>query len=518
MRTNCVTRATWFAALALGTAAGAQDEVAPNPAKDTRSDPKESVLLVQVLGALSEDLCDGLETRIEGQLADSGYRNLVLQIDTPGGDLVASAKLARYVHDLRTRKPKVFTIAYVPSQGHAIGAGMLLAFACEAFEMGEGSTVAGVAVGSAAAARKAAERDERTRSVIRDDLLRYAREHGFPEALVEKLVYPDGVVFRVKEKQPSGNIVTRYLEGAKHDANASYVEQVPVSPHGQLLALREGDAKSFGFIHRVIPTFESLKEHHKLYGNVMDTEAYERNPAILTTDSAFVRFLNHTITRFALILIGALFLVLEIKFTGTVLPGLTGLFAFFLYFLGGYLAGTAGWLEISLFLGALALLGTEIFFLPGFGVAGVSGLVLLVASLVMAIHAPGEELSWDSVSRELVVVLGGLAAAFAGTLVVLQWLPGPTSSAGSGLVLSTVLEDGTEGATSDAPGAPARDALLHRRGLALTALRPSGKMSLDGVLLDVVAAGEFIDEGTSVEIIAVEGSRVVVARSAETRA
>ncbi len=472
----------------------------------------DSVLVVQVLGEITAGSCESLREKIEEQLERSGYRNLILSIDTPGGELAAAQDFSEFIFGLRKRR--VFTVAWVPTNAIAYSAGTMIAFACEAFEMGESAKIGAVAPVTVDILGRTQEQGEKIQSVVRADLLSYAKEHGFPDVLVKKMVTKEIEAWRVREQTPTGNTITRYIAAEDLDPSKDYLLKEKIAPRGELLVLDEKSAKEHGFIDRVLPTIVLVREKHQLYGDSIDLHELDRNPAILTSDSSFVRFLNHFVTRFALILIGALFLVIEMKVPGSVLPGLTGLVAFFLYFLGGYLSGSAGWLEISLFLGALGLLGVEIFFLPGFGVAGVSGLIILIASLVLAIHAPGEPLTFRSLSTELLVVLSGLLTAMLAVLALLQWMPGRRAAGRSGLVLSTVLTEGAPVAASEAPGAPGPQQLLHRQGRTLTPLRPSGKVEIDGLVVDVVAAGDFVDAGTSVQVIEVEGQRVVVARAA----
>jgi membrane-bound serine protease (ClpP class) len=75
------------------------------------------------------------------------------------------------------------------------------------------------------------------------------------------------------------------------------------------------------------------------------------------------------------------------------------------------------------------------------------------------------------------------------------------------LVLQTELSGS---APSQAAGTPA---LAGRRGHALTPLRPSGKVDIDGTIFDVVADGEFVALGEPVEVIRIEGIRIVVGRA-----
>src|SRR5262249_13050559 len=99
-----------------------------------------------------------------------------------------------------------------------------------------------------------------------------------------------------------------------------------------------------------------------------------------------------------LFLIGISGLIYEFSAPGTCIGGIIALLCFSLFFWSRFLVGTSGILELVLFILALVSLGVEIFVLPGFGVAGVLGLVLLGASLVLACQTfivPETNADWE---------------------------------------------------------------------------------------------------------------------------
>lgn len=145
-------------------------------------------------------------------------------------------------------------------------------------------------------------------------------------------------------------------------------------------------------------------------------------------------------------------------------------------------------LIITLLLVGAALMFLEVF-LPGL-IAGVLGLLCLLAAVVLA-YAEG----FATGNIVLGIVIAGLAA---GTWCWLKFFP---ESRIAGLFISrqAVGEIGTD-----------RPELIGQTGVAVTSLRPSGTATLDGKRVDVVAESGFIERGTPVKVIAVEGLRVVV--------
>jgi membrane-bound serine protease (ClpP class) len=83
-------------------------------------------------------------------------------------------------------------------------------------------------------------------------------------------------------------------------------------------------------------------------------------------------------------MIGAAGLYIELKTPGIGFGGFVSMVAFIVYFWSQYLNGTSGWLEVMLFLAGIVCVAAEIFVLPGFGVLGLGGGMLVIAALVLA--------------------------------------------------------------------------------------------------------------------------------------
>lgn len=149
---------------------------------------------------------------------------------------------------------------------------------------------------------------------------------------------------------------------------------------------------------------------------------------------------------------------------------------------------TIGLLVFGLMLLGLSLIAIEIL-VPGFGVPGILGIaasgggIYVAATQLSGMHA-----------------LIALAAAFAGAGVVFWAFP--RSRVGKSMVLQ---ESITGGAADDT-----LIQLLDRTGTSLTPLRPSGSVDIDDRPVDVVTDGQYVDAGTKVRVVRVEGNRVVV--------
>ncbi len=211
-----------------------------------------------------------------------------------------------------------------------------------------------------------------------------------------------------------------------------------------------------------------------------------------------------------LLMIGLGGIYLEIKTPGIGLPGIAGATALALFFFGHHIAGLAGMEDVVIFIIGFALLFTEVFITPGFGVLGVSGIALILISLLNAMswQVPGEFLPTISGSgATLQKAFVKLSIGMAGT-VVLGVIAGrflPKSRVIRPLVLSQSTNK-AEGFTA----AHDHSELLGKTGKAEMNLHPAGRALFDGNRVNVITRGEFIGNGSTVKVIEAHGSRIVV--------
>jgi len=212
-----------------------------------------------------------------------------------------------------------------------------------------------------------------------------------------------------------------------------------------------------------------------------------------------------------LLMIGLGGIYIEIKTPGFGLPGILGTTALVLFFFGHHIAGLAGMEDIILFIVGFSLLLVEIFILPGHIVFGVSGIGLILISLLNAMtwKIPGH--FWPSLSDSTWhYAIGNLALGLTGT-VALGIFAGkylPKSRVLRPMVLSQQ--------TNRAAGFTAahdRSDLLGKEGIAEMNLRPAGRALFGNDRVNVIARGEFIEKGSAVRVIETSGSRIVVEKT-----
>ncbi|SDY30790.1 NfeD family protein [Tindallia californiensis] len=194
-----------------------------------------------------------------------------------------------------------------------------------------------------------------------------------------------------------------------------------------------------------------------------------------------------------LLSLGMIGLIVEVMTAGFGVGGTMSLIAFSLYFGGSILAGNTGMAVILVFLAAIALLLIEAM-APGFGIAGLGGLVLIIVSVVMASSTTG-------------VAVVSLVVAFLMSIIALILIikHAPKSSYFDRLTLGIKM-------TSDSGyiSTERREDLVGKKGIVTSYLRPSGTVEVDGERIDAVSEGIYLEAGTNVQVIRMEGRRIVV--------
>jgi membrane-bound ClpP family serine protease len=212
---------------------------------------------------------------------------------------------------------------------------------------------------------------------------------------------------------------------------------------------------------------------------------------------------------FLLMMIGFSAFYAEMQHPGTGVGGFVATICFLLFFWGTYLGGTADWLEILLFIVGVVFILLEVFVLPGFGIFGVGGGLMIAASLVLALQTfSGLSTAGDylkSLRGSLLMVVGA-GAAVTGLVAALRYYLPRKPKLNQGLVLTPPGEE--EGETP--PQGGPYDHLLRSRGKVVTRLTPAGKVRIGDQHVDVVSEGEWIDRGAEVVVVQVQGNRIVV--------
>ena len=211
---------------------------------------------------------------------------------------------------------------------------------------------------------------------------------------------------------------------------------------------------------------------------------------------------------FMMMIIGGIFV--EIRTPGIGLPLVTAIVGALLYFAPLYVEQLAASWEILLFVIGLILIALEIFVIPGFGVAGISGLLIIVASLAFAMIDNAELLRWDGtwnlnpLLRPIATVIFSITAAVFGSVWLVRRLYATRSFDNIALRQEMKASEGFTGVVSG---------LEHLVGQELEVfadLKPSGKVrSTDGKIHEAVLAfGGYAEKGSLVKVLRTEQGRL----------
>ena len=463
-----------------------------------------SVYVIPIKGDIEPSTAVFVRRNAEAALR-AGAKALVFDIDTFGGRVDSALRISSYIGSIRDAKTIAFVRSGPDSLGVSWSAGALIAFSASAIYMAPGTSMGAAAPVIMGADGQSQGAGEKTVSAVRSQMAALAEKNGHPPLLALAMVDAD---VELIELSVDGQILLATAEeaAALEKSRPGEAERVrTVSAKGKLLSLTAGEAQRYGLSEGTVEDLDALAALLGLEGPVTELAPSGADKLVVFITSGGVQAL--------LILIGLVALFLEINSPGFGLPGTVAIIVFFTLFGTNSLMGSVDSLEIILFILGIGLLAVEIFILPGFGVAGISGIVLIGAALVFSMQdfvIPTVSWEWDLLGRNVMTVVAGLLAGIAGIGVLA--LAGPRIKLFDRLTLKTTIEGTAGGALPSSAETPAPPAspLEGRIGIARTTLRPSGRAEIDGVSYSVETEGLFVEEGVRVKVLRVQGSRIVV--------
>ena len=454
-------------------------------AADPSLDGGWNAVQVPLVGAITADAVARARSRAERAIA-AGANFLCLRIESAGGAPEQSVVLATWLAGLDPRE--VRTVAWVPRE--ARGDAALVALACDELVMHPGAVL-----GGDGAAALAGRQGEAVAAAWRAGV---ARPKDRSWSLPTAVAVPGLVVHRAVE-QGSGRVdyftAEELAERADRDA-WQLGERIGTGP----LKLAADRAQAVGLATHVVDDLAGLRRAYGIEAGLDPPRsgwAEELLTALASPGLAWI-----------LLLIGGAGLYVELKTPGFGFGGFVAMVAFIVYFWSQYLHGTSGWLEVLLFMAGLVCLAAEIFVLPGFGVLGLGGGLLVIAALVLASQSfvlPANAYQVGQMQRSLAGILGAIVGVTALGLLLRRWLP-------SAPVLRHVMLEPPPESTADLAYDALAD-LVGSVGPATTRLAPFGKARLGGAVHDVTTDGDLVEPGTPVRVVEVRGGRLHVRRA-----
>lgn len=425
--------------------------------------PARSVVYVVPIGGIIDLGLAPFVQRVLREATDASAAAVILEINTFGGRVDAAVLIRDAL-----LQAKVRTVAFINKR--AISAGALISLAAEKIVMADGGTIgAATPVTMGEPGGPAQPVEEKTVSYMRKEFRATAESRKRPPLLAEAMVDAD-------------------------------VEIPGVIDKGKLLTLTTEEALQHHVADFRADSLEAVLQALELTGA-------EVRLASQTWAETLVRFLTHPVVSSLLLTVGMLGLIVELRTPGLGAPGILGVTSLALFFWGHWLVQLAGWEELLLIGTGFVLLVLEVFVTPGFGILGALGFVALLGGLGLSLVGVGA--TWEVILLATGRVVLSLLLALAAALAMLRVLP--RLSFGRRLILET--EIGADAGYASAPESDRR--WQGKRGTAASPLRPAGLAHIDGERVDVVSDGEFIDAGAPLEVIRVDGNRIVVRRPRE---
>lgn len=456
-----------------------------------------------------------LETFVERQIdrAVAGGANLLIfEIDSPGGFLLSSTNLAYKISDLDPKR--VRTVAYVPRKAHSGAA--IIALGADEIYMHPEAQIGDAGPIEIAAGQQFERAPEKVVSTLRLTLKTLAERKGRPAAIAQAMADKDLQVYRVTHRDTGR--VWYMSEDEIHASDGEWNKGRVVPESATDLLLTVDGQRAYELKLAEAPIRDTERPLDELKQRLGIPASFALTAVGRTWVDTLIFVLNTPGATFLLLVLGVVCIYLELHFTSGLL-GIISTVCFGLFFWSRFLGGTAGWLEVVLFVIGLACLALEVFVLPGFGVFGVSGILLLISSLVLASQTFGNiepNADFSFLTRTIGTLTATLVAVIVLAVFIGRYLPHvPVFNQ---MVLAP------PGAPAYAPGEPRlRDSapgptsshypnqpLIGDRGETLSMLRPAGKARVGDRVLDVVSEGPYISSGSQVEIVSVSGNRIVV--------
>jgi membrane-bound serine protease (ClpP class) len=352
---------------------------------------------------------------------------------------------------------------------NAASAGALISVACDSIYMRKGANIGAATVVNQEGTQMPDKYQSYMRSTMRSTAEAKGRNPDIAEAMVDASLYVEGV-----------------------------------SDTGKVITFTASEAMEHGFCEGI---HESIDSVLKLNGYPV----YEQKMYIVTGLETFIGWMvNPAISGILImIIIGGIYF--ELQSPGVGFPIAAAITAALLYFTPLYLEGLAENWEVIIFLVGMILVAVEVFVIPGFGIAGISGIAFIISALTLALVGNiGFDFDFvmptQMINAFLTVILATVGGFFGSIYLAKKFV---ATSMMSSMVLSSVQnkEDGYVGVTQS------ESELIGKYGVAATVLKPSGKVVIEDEIYDATALTGYIESGEQIIVVKYETAQLFVRKS-----
>ncbi|HEX5169753.1 MAG TPA: NfeD family protein, partial [Cyclobacteriaceae bacterium] len=385
---------------------------------------------------------------------------VIIEMDTYGGILTDAKEIVDKLMDFKNP-------VWVFINSDAASAGALISIACDSIYMSPGASIGAATVVDGSGEKAPDKYQSYMRSIMRST----AEENGRDPRIAEGMVDEDVEIDSITEK-------------------------------GKIITFSTSEAIKHGYCEGKVGSIEEILQKNNIGSYEIDRFELSRSEKVI----AF--FLNPFISG-VLILIILAGIYFEMQTPGVGFPGLAALIGLILYLVPYYLNGLAANWEIIAFFIGVGLLAIEIFILPGFGIAGVSGISLIVMSLIL-IMVDNDFFNFDFVPQQNILL--ATAATLGGILGAIGLLFYASSRLSDSAIFKRVALTDTQERSQGYTSSFNKEPMKGKKGIAYTVLRPSGKVMIDEQIYDAYTRGDYIDKDIEVEVVNDEGTSLQVKR------
>ena len=384
---------------------------------------------------------------------------IIIDMDTYGGAV-------NDANDIRTRILEYDKPVWVYINNDAASAGALISIACDSIYMRPGANIGAATVVNGADGSQAPDKYQSyMRSIMRSTAEENGRDPLIAEGMVDDRVEIEGV-----------------------------------TEAGKVITFTTSEAIKNGFCEAEVASIRDIIEKNGVY----DYELLEYE--LTETEKVIAFFLNPVVSGLLILVItGGIFF--ELQTPGVGFPLAAAGIALVLYLVPYYLNGLAANWEIAVLFLGIALIALEVFVIPGFGVAGIGGIVCVVGALIFVM------LGNDNFNFDFVPIAEIRQAAFVVMIAIFSSIL-LLVILGYRLTESKIFERValvTEQKKSDGYIATFyNEDLIGKEGIAITILRPSGRIEIEEDVYDAYTRGEYIEKGDKVVVVSQEGTSLKV--------
>jgi membrane-bound ClpP family serine protease len=445
------------------------------------------IVRLNLVGRMNAEQATRATRLIQDRLREGSGFLLILCIDSPGGSPLDSQRLAAFLAELDRRQTR--TCAFV--MGEARSDAGLVALACDDLAMTSSALIGGP--GDRFISREQL-------ADLREPVRAIAKAKSSDWSLMMAMLDTELQVFRCT-REGTGEV--RYFSADER----SEQPDADVWKMGEPISTAEGlstaEMNDLDLLRFSVEQFEDLPPK---YGVTSPPEMLEAD--------WFISRIEHIASQpwfsRTLLFVAFFALITEASTPGLGVPGFLSGVCFLLFFWAQFLNGTAGWLEVLLFAGGIACLIIELMVLPGFGVFGIGGSVMVIASIILASQTfviPQNSYQLGQMPGSMFTVaaagFGSIAAIYfmRRYLAHTPWLKNlllepPQSHGALPLNERESIVDFMH--------------LLHKTGMTTTQLTPSGKARFGDLIVDVITDGDMVPPGSPVRVVEVLGNRILV--------